>query len=219
MKHYCFFLLLLPVLLGSCAEWLKLDRTQHASIATIDDWKTIPLTPESIEQMRNGYPVKKLLDAEKWPIAGADQSIRLDVKFKSFDPDQHVITLIPGCTDAYLIDGKTIHGEDGSVPERSLCEIERLEVTWNGKSFLLPSYAYSDCFHAFSGRNEGLRVWTANNDNPESQQVHERIFFTSPDGRILRIKCSGGDGAGSYEVVWLLDHDGYVGRYFRAVMP
>jgi hypothetical protein len=177
------------------------------------------LTPESIELQRNGYPVEKLLDAEKWPASGSEQSIRLDVKFKRFDPDQHAIALIPGCTDAYLIDGKTIRGEDGAVPKKSLCEIERLEVTWNGRSVLLPSVAHADCFHAFSGHKEDAKAWTVKNGNPESQQVYERIFFTSPDGRFLRIECCGGEGAGSYEVNWLLDRDGYIGRYFRHIMP
>jgi hypothetical protein len=185
----------------------------------LDERLTTRLTPESIEQMRNGYQVGKLFDAETWPKSGADQSIQLDVKFKRFDPDQHTITLIPGCTDAYLINGKAMHGTDGNVPEKTLCEIERLEVTWNGKSFLVPSYAHADCYYAFAGHMEGARVWSVNNSNPESQQVHERIFYTSPDGHILKIQCSGGDGAGSYEVVWLLDREGYIGRYFGTVMP
>lgn len=219
MKNSYFFLLSLPILLGSCAVGPKITRAQHSSIPTLDEWQTTKLMPESIEQVRNEYPLEKLLDAETWPKSGAEQSIQIDVKFKRFDPHQHAITLIPGCTDAYLIDGKAIHGTDGNVPEKTLCEIERLEVIWNGKSFLLPTFAHDDCYYAFAGHKEGTRVWSVDNSNPESQQVHERIFNTSPDGRILRIKCSGGDGAGSYVVVWLLDSGGYVGRYFRAVMP
>ena len=134
-------------------------------IGRLDGRETTKLKPDSIELYRKEFPLEQLLDAETWQAASPEQRIRIEVNFKKFRRDRHVVTLIAGCTSAFLIDGKEIKGEDGMVPKETMCEVARLAVTRSGSHMVVPPVAYGDCYYAFNDDARNIQSLRASPDD------------------------------------------------------
>ena len=110
---------------------------------------------------------------------------------RPFQRKRHKIT---GSEYNRRVDGKNALGTDGYLPQE---EISRFEVTVDGKPWPVPARLWRDCYEP-------------NFDtDPHFPALQAAL---TPDGNRLWVKMTGGDAAGSYNVVWLLRANGLSSR-------
>lgn len=119
-----------------------------------------------------------------------DKLLRVTITESVFHKNKHPLTYAP--TEGQLlqkIDGKTIYGTDGNIPNTTY---NGIEIKLNNASIHLPERAYNDLFEP----------------NIESTQVNYNLAKDT-----LYIQSINSDGAGSYSVLWVIEKGQYAGRY------
>jgi hypothetical protein len=136
-----------------------------------------------------------------------NQTATLIVKTKHFSRSNHRITF---ATPKYLkkhdihvspnrdvslvtaIDGQRDWlGTDGEIPR---VEIASMVVSFQGKKMVVPRKLYSDCFEP---------TFLKNNFIAKLNDAGDTLF----------VFMAGSDGAGSYQVMWVLRNDGHHSRF------
>lgn len=97
----------------------------------------------------------------------------------------HNIFLAPGVRYVTRIDGRVPLGVDGSVPD---VEIESLRFFYDGKEVAVPARLYADCY------------------NPNLHKDYLAVRFDD-EGAGIFIFMNGSDGAGTFDVIWVLRVD------------
>src|SRR5215813_821607 len=90
------------------------------------------------------------------------------------------------------VNGRKAYGAE-SVPK---AEIVFLKVFFDGEEIKLPRSLYSDCY------------------DPNFGKEYVKLSFSRDYGRLF-VSMSGSDGAGGYEVVWVIRRDGRATRFFK----
>ena len=122
---------------------------------------------------------------------------------KSFNRSEHRIDQTGKCL---RIDGREPLGTDCNVPS---VEIESLRLTFDGKEIGVPKRLYADCYQPpfFN------RVGSVMNEQEMKNYFAVRI---SDDLQSVFVFMSGGDAAGSYQIIWVLRKDGRHTRFSGA---
>jgi hypothetical protein len=111
----------------------------------------------------------------------------LVVKTKVFDRSSHKVAIVKeGDSHVTKIDGRTALGTDASIP---YLEIEHMKLYFGGKEIPVSRKMYADCFDPHV-ESDGLLLKFG--EDPES----------------LFVFMQGSDGAGVYDVIWVLRKDG-----------
>jgi hypothetical protein len=119
----------------------------------------------------------------------------LILKTKDFDSSKHRVRL--GKVGELLVtrvDGRVALGTDGGMPA---VEIESFRFFFDGREVPVPRRLYSDCF------------------NPSTQAGGLALKF-GQDAQSVFVFMQGSDGAGVYDVVWVLRRDGRHSRWANA---
>ncbi len=96
------------------------------------------------------------------------------------------------------IDGENFEGTDGGMPQQ---EIASFQIRVNEKETDVPKEAFTNLYQpnfAF-GWKKGL-----------TEYIHA---YASRDGKYIFVTMNGGDGAGSYFVIWIFSKRKYIGRF------
>jgi len=103
------------------------------------------------------------------------------------------VSLAQGVSLVTKVDGREPLGVDGTVPR---IEIESMVVFFDGRKIAIPQRFYSDCYNPNLGKN---------------------YFATklNGEGDSLLVFMAGSDGAGGYEVMWVLRKDGHHSRFIN----
>jgi hypothetical protein len=158
--------------------------------------------------MRKTFPLAALLTLtlSSSTLAGGIGSFRfstqrgahraaLILKTKAFDPSEHRMRLkMFGELGLTTVDGRVALGAEGGTP---LVEIESFRFILDGKEVRVPRSLYSDCF------------------NPSTDPAALVLKF-GQDARSVFVFMHGSDGAGVYDVVWVLRKDGRHSRWANA---
>jgi hypothetical protein len=123
--------------------------------------------------------------------------VRLVFTTKRFKPEQHTIAPIKNCV---TIDGRRPLGTDCGVPK---VEISIMRLFWDGKEVPLARHFYSDCYSPPYFEEYQKKGWM--------KQFLEIRF--SDDTKALFVFLHAGDGAGVYDVVWVLRKNGSHTRF------
>lgn len=116
-------------------------------------------------------------------------------KVKPFAHSKHKLTYSKQLDITVLkVDGRMALGVDGNAPK---IEIQSLHFYFDGKKVFIPRRLYSDCFEP----------------NFDSDYFQLKI---GDDGKSLLAFMAGSDGAGSYQVYWVLRKDGKHSRFSKA---
>lgn len=119
----------------------------------------------------------------------------LVMRTKKFDPSRHSVKLKKvGELLVTTVDGRVALGTDGGTP---FVEIESLRIFFDGREVRVPRRLYSDCF------------------NPGTGDRHVAVKY-GEDTRSVFVFMNGSDGAGVYDVVWVLRSDGRHSRWANA---
>jgi len=112
---------------------------------------------------------------------------RLIFRTRDFNRPKHRITHSKRLDLTVLeVDGRMALGVDGNVPRT---EIQSIEFYFDGKRVAVPQSLYADCFEPnFDKKNFATKA--------------------GDDGNSLLVFMAGGDGAGGYQVMWVLRKDG-----------
>ncbi len=111
----------------------------------------------------------------------------VDINATAFEKAKHKLKV--GESGVEKVDGHRILGTDGGLPTS---EIASVEVSWNGTRQKVPRRFFADCFN--------------------TSAIPSRVLF-SDDLRAVMITLSGGDGAGHYEVTFIVAAEGTVTRF------
>ena len=124
--------------------------------------------------------------------------VKLLFTTKRFQPAQHrIITRSNSCV---TIDGQVPLGTDCGMPR---VEITAMRLFWDGKAVLIPSRFYSDCYSP-----PFFRAYQAKG----IMNQYLAIKF-SDKGKAVFVFLHAGDGAGVYDVIWVLRKDGSHTRF------
>jgi hypothetical protein len=133
-----------------------------------------------------------------------NHTARLTVKTRVFIRSNHKLTfptkqylkkhqISPGVAASLVtkVDGREPLGTDGTVPR---VELELMVVAFEGKKVIVPRSLYADCF------------------NPS---LENEVFATklNETGDSLLVFMAASDGAGRYQVMWILRKDGSHSRF------
>jgi hypothetical protein len=122
-------------------------------------------------------------------------SATLILKTKAFDPSRHRTRLkMFGELGLTTVDGRVALGAESGTPG---VEIESFRLIFDGKELRVPRRLYSDCF------------------NPSTDPSSLVLKF-GQDTRSVFVFMTGSDGAGVYDVVWVLRKDGRHSRWANA---
>ena len=117
------------------------------------------------------------------------------MKTKIFDASKRRLRVVgEGELLVTKVDGRVAYGTDGGVPAS---EIESLRLFINGREVPSPRRLYSDCF------------------NPSYGDGALAVKF-GDDPQTVFVFMHGSDGAGVYDVVWVLRRDGRHSRFANA---
>ncbi len=124
-------------------------------------------------------------------------SIKVVIKTTRFDKSKHKLQYI----DKYLvkIDNKPFWGTDGEIPAEA---IKSVEITNGATRFMIPKSAINDLF------NPNLCRRTKNNNKPDCSTS----VYISNDRKRLYITMLNSDGAGGYEITWIIQDKTYLMR-------
>ena len=119
------------------------------------------------------------------------------IKAKPFDPKRHQIEMKKEGKGSYCskIDGRVPHGEDGGVP---CVEIAGIIAWMDGKMIPIDKALYGDCFE------------------PNLSYDHVRLRL-SEDGHAALLTMSNGDGAGGYDVTWVINKGSPCARFLETL--
>lgn len=111
----------------------------------------------------------------------------VEIGFRPFDRTKHRLTFDRDAEYPALIkvDGVSPSGVDGSIPQE---EIEFFHIKHAGKVFEVPRSMYKSLFEPHFG----------------SRYVNSAFQFQS-DQKTITVTFSGGDGAGGYDVKWVIN--------------
>ncbi|MBS7255596.1 SH3 domain-containing protein [Flavobacterium branchiicola] len=115
-------------------------------------------------------------------------SLNIVIESKKFDSKTAKLTYSKDKSFLTKINGKEIWGTDGNIPRTSY---KLITIIIGGKTIELPANAYADLF--------------------EPALSYTEINYNKKDD-ILYISSSNGDGAGGYELVWVIEKRKYKER-------
>lgn len=120
---------------------------------------------------------------------------RIVVRAAAFDPSRHRVRIVTRGEARFTeVDGREALGTDATVPR---FEIRAFDFYFDGKKVAVPRRLYSDLFDpGLDDDSSGIRI--------------------GDDGASLLVFMAGGDGAGSYQVIWALRADGRHSRFSHA---
>jgi hypothetical protein len=121
-----------------------------------------------------------------------NDSIKISISKAVFVAKNHHINFSKA-GEVLKIDGKTPIGEDGGMPKYV---VHNIELKINGVSIDLPPNSYVDLYQP-----------KLNNFN-----IHY-----DKNGNIYLLMAANSDGAGGYDVVWVISHHKLVARYFDSL--
>jgi hypothetical protein len=117
------------------------------------------------------------------------------MKTRAFDASKHKVQMVKeGDLHVMKIDGRTAYGTDGGTPD---VEIESLRLLLNGREVPVPRRLYADCFNPGHGDDR-------------------LVVKFGDDAQSVFVFMNGSDGAGVYDVVWVLRRDGRHSRFATA---
>lgn len=112
-------------------------------------------------------------------------------KARPFERSRHIVTRKQGCP---IIDGRQPLGTDCNIPR---VEIESINFFFDGKRVAVPQKLYSDCYEpTFDARNLAIKI--------------------GDDLQSVFVFMHGSDGAGVYDVAWVLRKNGQHARVSNA---
>jgi hypothetical protein len=147
------------------------------------------------------FPIEKLpqMNFKKGiGYIGNDDTIRLFIKTRPFNIKSHKILMTgDGCINCNKkfvdkIDGRKPWGVDGNLPAK---EIYNILLTINGKAVMMPIESYNDIYEP------GLML-----------SVHYDKY-----GRIYLYMPNNSDGAGGYDIVWVVYQGQLIKRYVDSI--
>jgi hypothetical protein len=122
--------------------------------------------------------------------------VRIVVQTKPFNAKEHQIKKVfKRETSQTSIDGKLALGTDATLPRR---EITSFRLTYDGHDIQIPRSLYADCY------------------DPNLDKKSFWVKFAD-DGESVMAFMAGSDGAGGYQVFWILRKDGRHTRFSNAV--
>ena len=130
----------------------------------------------------------------------AGHTVKVVFTTRPFEPSRHRITKRKGCP---LIDGRMPYGTDCGLPNS---EIAAIKFYFDGREVRVPKRLYADCFSPLFSQKY-IADGTIKN------------YFALRIGDDLQsafVFMSGGDAAGSYQVLWVLRRDGHHARFSGA---
>jgi hypothetical protein len=116
---------------------------------------------------------------------------RIIIFTRAFDSSKHKKTYDEN-SGKNLIDGRVAYGAEG-MPK---AEIQSIKFFFDGREIKVPRWLYADCY------------------DPNFDSTNFRIRFGRERQEVF-VTMSGADGAGGYEVVWVLRKNGRHSRFFR----
>ena len=124
-----------------------------------------------------------------------NQIAKLAVRTRAFDPSRHTLTIADLDTAKLItkVDGRAPLGTDGTIPR---VEITSMIVSFSGKKIVVPPSLFADCF------------------NPNFYKDAAAVKL-SDSGDSLLVFMAGSDGAGSYQIMWILRKDGRHSRFIN----
>lgn len=126
-------------------------------------------------------------------IVDYDDNIKIYIEIDRFDCTKYKIHK-DADRNYVKVNGVSALGTDYGIPIRSVVGVE---VYWEDKALVLPEELYADCF----------------NPNPKPDYVYYQL---TEDKSKLLIFMSGGDAAGAYTVLWIVEKEGI---YSRVLFP
>ena len=116
---------------------------------------------------------------------------------KIFDPSKHKIIRTKNCI---TIDGRVPLGTDCGVPH---VEIASIRFFYDGKEIVIPRSLYSDCYSP-----------PLFEEYKDRRLMNEYLSIKfSDDMKGVFVFLSAGDGAGVYDIIWVLRKDGNHTRF------
>jgi hypothetical protein len=135
------------------------------------------------------------IEAFRFEVRKGTHRAALILKTKAFDPSKHRMRLkMFGELGLTMVDGRVALGAEGGTPS---VEIESFRFILDGKEVRVPRRLYSDCF------------------NPGTDASRFVLKF-GQDTQSVFVFMNGSDGAGVYDVVWVLRKDGRHSRWANA---
>jgi len=129
----------------------------------------------------------------------SSKDLSVEITAARFDTALHKLTYANKKRTFLLkIDGNPIWGTDGNIPRK---KISRVAVTVGEHVFNLPANALEGLYEpnfCYGSRNE-------------TETAYCRVFISTDKQRIY-IYMENSDGAGGYEVVWVIQHGHYLKR-------
>lgn len=101
------------------------------------------------------------------------------------------------------IDGRGVLGTDGMLP---YAELSSFTLKWNGKNIPVPEKLWKDCY------NLGVGVYK---EEKYPEPGHDPQVKVTEDGEYMTIRFSGSDGAGYYDIIWILAKNGKHARWVQ----
>lgn len=123
--------------------------------------------------------------------------VHVTIERAPFDSTKHTLTWDRG-SQRYLcaIDGRKFHGTDGDAP---FAQISGLRVRIDGKEVAVPDSAWTDLYNpnlwGVRGKERTLHLYA----EAARSKGREHVF----------VHMTNSDGAGGYDVVWILVHGKY----------
>ena len=139
-----------------------------------------------------------LLNCSDSLITFSAEGLKISISSTRFDSSRHKLWYD---SQSYLklIDGKSFWGTDGGVPNE---EVKEVNVTIGNKRFLFPIDALKGIYQP--------NFCTKNNLNGDLI-LHSKVF-RSTDKRRIYVYMLNSDGAGGYEVIWIIQDKKYLTR-------
>ena len=122
-------------------------------------------------------------------------TISVTISAGTFDRRKHKLHYVEN--NLVRIDNKAFWGTDGGLPKHT---IQSVRVTIGNDVIEIPISAWTDLF-------EPNLCWTAS----KNTECHTKLYV-SPDKRRLYIYMLNSDGAGGYEVTWIVQDKKYLRR-------
>ena len=114
----------------------------------------------------------------------------VDIRTTAFQKAKHRLKMSE--SGVQEVDGHRVLGMDGGPADLIKSEVASIEVSWNGGRHKVPRRLFVDCFN--------------------TSAVPSRVLLAD-DFRAVMITLSGGDGAGHYEVTFIVSAEGTVTRF------
>lgn len=115
----------------------------------------------------------------------------VEIRGRAFDRNKHKLTL-DDAGGVRRVDGHRALGTDAGPPDYLKSEIASMDVSWNGTRHKVDKRFFADCFN--------------------TSALPSRVLV-SDDFQAVMITLSGGDGAGAYNVTWIVSDEGVVRRF------